>query len=444
MNKYIKFFAIIFTVASLLFLGCEDKVIRTEKYMAYVPKYIPYQDLKKTVEIQQTTLVGQLKNPGKIYVKGNYLFINERYEGIHIYDNSNTSSPLHICFISILGNVDMAVKGDILYADNAIDLISFDISNMEDIKEIARLKKIFEYTVPVPEAVDAAIPFAPIDTTLGIIVGWDLEKFEQTTEEKYNGNIGFFAKTDDEEEIFYDNSTNQTTVPTNNPTRETNSNGVGGSMARFMLYSNILYVLRDNYMQVVNIEDGQLEKGSVVNMNFDNAETLFLNGNNLFVGTQNGMEIYSLQNPLNPSYLSRISHIRSCDPVVVEGNIAYSTLRAGTSCGGTINQLDVIDISDINSPKLLTSFGMTEPFGLGIDNHILFVCDGNSGLKIYDATDYMHIDQHLIKNFPEINAFDVIPLSNVLLMIGSDGFYQYDYSDLQDIKLLSKIEVVRK
>lgn len=84
---------------------------------------------------------------------------------------------------------------------------------------------------------------------------------------------------------------------------------------------------------------------------------------------------------------------------------------------------------------------MTEPYGLGIDNKTLFVCDGPAGLKIFDATDPMQIDQHLLQNYTNLNAFDVIPFGNILIMIATDGIYQYNYSDLQNITQLSKIPI---
>ena len=37
----------------------------------------------------------------------------------------------------------------------------------------------------------------------------------------------------------------------------------------------------------------------------------------------------------------------SCDPVVVQGDYAFVTLRGGTECQGFSNQLDIIDISTL-------------------------------------------------------------------------------------------------
>jgi hypothetical protein len=154
-----------------------------------------------------------------------------------------------------------------------------------------------------------------------------------------------------------------------------------------------------------------------------------------------GMYIYSLTDPGNPVYLSMFRHATSCDPVVVEDNYAYVTLRAGNLCGDSQSQLDVIDISNIVEPTLIKEYGMEEPYGLGIDERVLFVCDGDAGLKIYNAADPYMIDQHKIAQYPDMNAWDVIPLGNILIMIGSDGLSQYDYSNLQDIKLLSVIPI---
>jgi len=84
---------------------------------------------------------------------------------------------------------------------------------------------------------------------------------------------------------------------------------------------------------------------------------------------------------------------------------------------------------------------MTEPHGLGIDNSTLFICDGDAGLKIYSTTDIHHITDNKIAEFPDIQAFDVIPVNDVLMLIGEDGLYQYDYSDLENIQLLSSITI---
>ena len=48
---------------------------------------------------------------------------------------------------------------------------------------------------------------------------------------------------------------------------------------------------------------------------------------------------------------------------------------------------------------------------------------------------------NMLKNYTNLKAYDVIPYNNILIMIAQDGIYQYDYADLQNIRLLSKIPI---
>ena len=52
-----------------------------------------------------------------------------------------------------------------------------------------------------------------------------------------------------------------------------------------------------------------------------------------------------------------------------------------------------------------------------------------------------HITDHLLGQFGEIHAFDVIPLSGILFMTGDDGFTIYDTSDPENVSMLSRIPV---
>ena len=82
---------------------------------------------------------------------------------------------------------------------------------------------------------------------------------------------------------------------------------------------------------------------------------------------------------------------------------------------------------------------MTSPYGLGLDGNILFVTEGDDGLKIFDIKDVSKIDQNLLQHMTGFNAYDVIPLNGTLILTGNDGLYQFDYTNLDEIKLLSLI-----
>jgi hypothetical protein len=215
---------------------------------------------------------------------------------------------------------------------------------------------------------------------------------------------------------------------------ESDGSGKGGSMARFTIAGDYLYVVDDRNLKTFSLEQPnkpEYKDNSYIGFNI---ETIFPFGNNLFIGSQFGMYIYDITNPVYPVQITYFQHVYSCDPVVTDGEYAYVTLSSVSRCGHYVNELQIIDIKDIYNPKLVKTVNMTSPQGLGIDNKTLFVCD--DGLKVYNVTDAKN--PTLVNKFINISAYDVIPLGNLLLVIGEQGLYQYSYNG-QSIKLISTI-----
>jgi hypothetical protein len=100
-------------------------------YYDYYAVYMDRTNLEKSVSY--TTERKELKNPGKIYYIPPYLFVNEKYKGVHVFDNTDPGHPVPIGFIIAPGCLDMAVKGDIdiIYLDNAVDMVTFDLTSKE-------------------------------------------------------------------------------------------------------------------------------------------------------------------------------------------------------------------------------------------------------------------------------------------------------------------------
>ncbi len=414
-------------ILGLLFGGCQEKV--TDIVMVNIPVYMNKEEFKKSVKVSDSEDIVQ---PGKMYFKDNYIFINEALKGIHVIDNSNPSEPVFVSFIEIPGNMDMAVKDSILFADSFVDLVALDISDINNIREVGRVDSIFPYSLP-PITDQNVFPMGEIDPEKGIVVGWETRLIEQEVLVQ-NNRWPFLERWDF---MAADGSFNKTA--TTGSGSNSMSVGIGGSMARFTIYDNYLYTVDYNSLKTFDIDE--LSSPLLVgNQSIGwGVETVFLYEKKLFFGTQTGMIIYDIANPFAPAYISSYSHFRSCDPVVVEGNYAYVTLRAGNLCGEATSQLDVINISNITSPLHEQSYPMQEPYGLGIDNSTLFVCDGEAGLKVYNASNPKNLIK--ITGFPDVNAFDVIPFNGVLMMIGKDGLYQYDYSGPSNMNLLSYIPI---
>ena len=384
----------------LLFIvlsGCEkeDEYILID---VYTPEYQSFADFRaSTVAIEAPTTID---NSGKIYVYNQYLFVNDLEKGIHIINNENPTNPVKIGFLKVKGSTEIEIKNNFLYTNSFMDLVVFDLSDILNIKYKGRAKDVFLNTISHNEN--------------GIITGYTITKKWVKQEEYYSIDIL--------------NATSDTFEST----------GQGGSLARFKIVDDYLYTVDNSSIDVFTLRTlSDPEKLQRVHVGFG-IETIFNRENLLFLGSTRGMYIYNIDNPALPEHVSTFEHVTSCDPVVVDDSYAYVTLRGGNGCGAINSSLDVIDITDMANPTLKKQYVMDNPYGLGTKNNLLFICDGTSGLKVYDKTDVENLQ--LLNSFENVNAFDVIPTSNQLIMIGENTIYQYNYSG-NGIDLLSEFSL---
>jgi hypothetical protein len=90
-----------------------------------------------------------MKQTGKIFYRYPYIFVGERYKGVHIIDNTDPYNPVNVGFVAAPGCIDMAVKGNILYVDNSVDLVSFDLENKV---VTSRIRNVFPEPLPPDDA----------------------------------------------------------------------------------------------------------------------------------------------------------------------------------------------------------------------------------------------------------------------------------------------------
>jgi hypothetical protein len=409
--------------------SCTDKYM--EELTLNAPVYLSYEELRSAVG---HTSARPLVHPGKIYFKGTHILVVEYLEGVHVIDVSNPSEPQNTGFIEIPGCVDIAVKEQSLYADSFVDLVTIDISDISNPRETKRVAGILPYTVPAVE--NTEYPCAEIEQDRGVVTGWEVRR------EKHEIRIAYDTYP------MYDDLSAWSMPEAYSPSSGgdkvggSTSAGIGGSMARFGLYQDYLYIANAWQLYMFDTQTPSSPVSAGTQPLNTNVETMFIHDGHLFFGTPSGMSVYSLHLPLAPAYVGDFWHTTSCDPVVVQDHYAYITLRAGTECGGGVNRLDIVEMSDdYKEYQLVSSYIMSGPHGLGIDGNTLFVCDGAAGLKIYDATDKSAVSSHLLASFPDIQAHDVIPVEGYLFMIGNDGFYLYDYSDYTHIHQIGYIPV---
>lgn len=409
-------------------VNCDETESETYTVSVYSPIYASLEEARKPIE---TSDPRKLKETGKIYIKDDYIFINEKNEGVHVIDNSVPNDPRNIAFISIPGNIDIAVRDNILYADSYTDLVALDIANPASVQEVKRIEDVFENRYEDPWSMAEfgwGHDYESVDPDKGIVVGWEktgTRKHTDTWEPERTG----FGCTD--EAMMYQDSAGGGSV--------NDSTGKGGSMAKFTIVDDYLYVLGGYDMQLFRIDEpADPTTWVTISIAWD-IETIFPYEDKLFIGSMSGMYIYDNSDPSNPTMITQFAHATSCDPVYVQGDYAYVTLRGGTACGGYTNQLDIIDIGDLTAPALVKTYAMQGPLGLAADGNTLFICDGSAGVKVFDSTDVLNLE--LITQIDDYSAYDIILNNNIAMVISPSGLYQYDYSDLDDINLLSSILV---
>lgn len=413
---------VILLLLSIIILGLvsctdEDDSLYAD-YLVAKPLTISKEEFKNSVKILPPRLI---EESGKIYTYKNYIFINDKYQGVHVIDNKFPSNPRKIAFITIPGNVDISVKNDLLYADSLSDLVVIDISNNENFRVINRLENVLNGYVVWPAEVDI-FDNMNYDYENEILIGWQTVTERRLISENQNRFGGWM-------DFGLVNTANSS---------EASNVGQGGSLARFKIVADYLYAVDENNINIFNIKDAENPRALDPVFAGFQIETIFNLGEHLFLGSRIGMYIFNISNPAVPSLVSEFSHGTACDPVVADENYAYVTLRGGNACGAAESELLIIDIKDVTNPTLLKSYAMDGPYGLGIKNNMIFVCDGDSGLKVYDKTDVMNLKP--LSHFKDIQTFDVIPLENSLLMVGDEVLYQYEYLE-NNINLLSTLSL---
>ena len=112
-----------------------------------------------------------LEKPGKIYVFGTYLLVNEKLKGIHVFDNSSPVEPIPLGFLQVAGCTDMAIQGDVLYVNHIQDLVALRINDFQSFTEVSRIQQK-DWLSQFPE--ESNVYFECADSNKGFVVGWEL------------------------------------------------------------------------------------------------------------------------------------------------------------------------------------------------------------------------------------------------------------------------------
>lgn len=226
-----------------------------------------------------------------------------------------------------------------------------------------------------------------------------------------------------------------------------NSEVLSGSYANMLTLGNFLYVLGNGQLKTLSLSDpANPELLDEQDINFG-VESLFITGQNLFVGSQEGMFIYTIGEDGIPAFRSETNYDNfdafSCflDPVTANEDYAYVTLDNDSSVEtcwrpALDDQMRIFDLEDLENPVLVNTIFMNNPKGIALDGEYLFVCEKVNGLSAFELTN--PIEPELIYKSEDFSAFDLIPAGGLLMVVGQDTIHQFDYTDIDNISKIGE------
>ena len=407
---------------ALLLFSCTKDTGSIE--VTYFKAEAIYSDLEEVRATALNAPTSEIVNPGKIYIGKDFILIGEEGKGVHVIDNSNPSNPTATNFINIPGNREFFVEGDKLFAESIYDFVKIDISNLQNATLDARLKDAIA-SPTYNDAGEVLIKFNFTEVTEKLDVG--------STE--YNNATNY-------DYVYYDYLQNvipQSAVPSS----FAGTTGQSGTVNRVAVNGDNVYVINKSNLIVLEDDGNNLNMMSNERIGWGNTlETVFVHEDALFLGTTSSMEIFDVSTPTQPRQLDSYEHTTSCDPVYPKGDVAYVTLRTGDErlCPGNINALVTINIENFENVFETSQTEMISPFGMTSKNDILYVGEGENGLKIFDISNPE--SPSLIKFETGIEAYDIIthPTNNSQILIaGPEGLSQFMIDGDLDFQLESTI-----
>jgi hypothetical protein len=404
MKKIVMYTLVLCSIIS--FNACVKSEIRKKMVFA-VPQFMERNAYYNSLKMQALT---EVKAAGKFILYNNYMLLQDRYRGIHIIDVSNMTSPKKIGFIPAGNANDFAMKDNFLYLDCNRDLVTLNLSDINNITLANVQADMFNSFNGVGNNANNEIftGYEYVDTVM----------VQSISEQNQMVKLGTFNTM----EVAFSSTANLASSASGSTT------SVGGSMARFCIVGDYMYTVDASSLITFSLQNTTAPSRTNTAALGWQIETVYPMKDKLFIGSGNGMFIYSIANPATPAAQGTFSHAR--DPVIADGNYAYVTLRSGTQCQGFSNQLDVVNITDVTKPTLVKSYNLTNPHGLSKKDNTLYICDGKDGLRIMNVADVNAVTT--TKTIAMAETFDVIATGNNAFISAKDGIHLMDITNAEN------------
>lgn len=151
-------------------------------------------------------------------------------------------------------------------------------------------------------------------------------------------------------------------------------------------------------------------------------EALFVEGDYLYFGANESLNIYYIKDVMDPKYISSIK---------IPGTVFYNIYvkEDYIYCALYDKGFRIIDVRDKFNPKIVSSYNIIKPYGINMIGNILYVFSPTEGIVILDVNDKKN--PKLIKKITGVQVYDG-EISNGYLFVAGYNFLIYSLSNAKD------------
>ena len=160
-----KFLGVIFLVVYTL-TGCEKEPFPHYDGPGKRPVYLPEAQLKDIKNLPPQPILLS----GTIFVQDTFFYLLDVRKGIHVFSVADPADPVALTFWSIPAIGDFTISNNRLYVDSWKDLVTIDIVDKYQIREINRQTGAFEPLL-FPPLYNGF--FECVDESKGAVTGWE-------------------------------------------------------------------------------------------------------------------------------------------------------------------------------------------------------------------------------------------------------------------------------
>jgi len=153
-------------LGALFFSACEKNDFIFYDGDGKKPVYLPISALKDI----KNEAPRPIERTGTIFLKDTLFFLLEQQKGIHVFNFKDSLNTKNLTFIKIPAITDFTVSGTFIYADSWKDLVTIDISNLMQVREVSRIVNVIQPQM-FPPLFNG--PFECVDETKGAVIGWE-------------------------------------------------------------------------------------------------------------------------------------------------------------------------------------------------------------------------------------------------------------------------------